>query len=136
MKLPRARHKMDALPCSAIVYRAMARRKWIDKSDKLHHVLPAAFMLRPAPKDPQGLSVDMESPRSCHRTLKECFGVVSLHVGRVRDLGLDVVVDESPHANVTGLPREAENRTESEHLASLLARQARIVPPDQYLDSA
>ena len=125
---------MNALSCSAIVYRAMARRKWID--GQLHQVLPAAFKLRSAPKDPQGLSVDTESPRSCHKTLRECFGVVSLHVGRVRDQGLDVVVDESPHANVTGLPREAENRTESERLASLLSRQARIVPPDRYLDSA
>jgi len=126
---------METLPCSAIVYRAISRRKgWIDWEAR--RVQPAAFISRPPPTDEDGLSVDIQSPRSCHETLNKCHGVVSLHVGRVRDLGLDIVVDDSPHANITGLPRQEDDRTEAEHLASLLARQARIVPPDQYLDSA
>ncbi|NLF06812.1 MAG: hypothetical protein GX594_02380 [Pirellulaceae bacterium] len=95
--------------------------------------MPAAFMLR---TQEQGLSVDIASPRSCHATLRECFGVASLFVGRIRDLGmgLDVVVDEAPHANVVGLPRQTEDRTLSERIASQLARQARLVPRDKYLD--
>ena len=80
--------------------------------------------------------MDIQSPRSCHEVLNKCHGVVSLHVGRVRDLQLDIVVDESPHANIAGLPRQEDDRTKVERLASLLAQQARIVPPDQYLDSA
>lgn len=124
---------METLPCSAIVYRAMSRRRWIDR--ETHRVLPVAFIRRPPPADKSGLSVDIESPRSCHRILKTCYGVVSLHVGRVRDLQLDVVVAGSSHANITGLPREEDDRTKVERLASLLAQQARIVPPDQYLNS-
>lgn len=125
---------METLACSAIVYRAMSRKKWVDW-DK-HQIQPAAFFRRPPPADESGLSVDIQSPRSCHQTLKKCHGVVSLHVGRVRDLRLDVVVDASPHANITGLPSQEDDRTEAEHLANLLAQQARIVPADQYLDSA
>jgi hypothetical protein len=64
--------------------------------------------------------------------LKRCYGVVSLHVGRVRDLGLDVVVDEAPHANITGLPRQTDDVLRAERLASQLAKQARLVPPEQY----
>ena len=112
----------------------MSRKGWIDW-DK-HQIQPVAFFRRLPPRDEVGLSVDVQSPRSCHEILNKCHGVVSLHVGRVRDLRLDIVVDGSPHANITGLPRQEDDRTEAEHLASLLARQARIVPPDQYLDSA
>ena len=124
---------METLPCSAIVYRAMSRKAWIDR--EAHRILPAAFIPRPPPADESGLSVNIQSPRSCHETLRKCHGVASLHVGRVRDLRLDIVVDGSPHANITGLPRQEDDRTEAEHLASLLAQQARIVPPDEYLDS-
>lgn len=125
---------MEALPCSAVVYRAMSRKDWIDQT--AHRVLPGAFFRRPPAADGSGLSVDVESPSSCHKSLNKCHGVVSLHVGRVRNLRLEVVVDESPHANITGVPRQQDDRDEAEHLASELAKQARIVPPDQYLDSA
>ena len=124
---------MEALLCSAIVYRAMSRKGWIDR--ETHCILPAAFIRRPPPKDETGLSVNIQSSRSCHETLRDCHGVASLHVGRVRDLRLNIVVDASPHADITGLPRKDDDRTEAEHLASLLARQSLIVPPDQYLDS-
>lgn len=112
----------------------MSRKGWIDRERRC--VLPAAFIRRPPPKDDSGLSVDVESPRSCHDTLNKCHGVASLHVGRVRDLALDVIVDAPPHANIAGLPRQEDDRTEAERLASQLAKQARIVPPDRYLDSA
>ncbi|NLE40078.1 MAG: hypothetical protein GX621_18840 [Pirellulaceae bacterium] len=125
---------MESLPCSAIVYRAMSRRHWIDCES--NSVLPAAFFRRPAPKDDDGLSVDICSPRSCRKTLRDCHGVASLHVGRVRDLGLDVVVDHSPHASIAGLPRQEDDRTKAERMASLLARQARLVPSEEYADPA
>jgi hypothetical protein len=121
---------MEDLPCSTIVYRAMARKNWIDCT--ANRVLPAAFIRRPPPKDDDGLSVDVQSAGSCRAALNTCYGVVSLHVGRVRDLRLDVVVDALPHANIVGLPRQTDDRTEAERLASELARQARIVPPEQY----
>jgi hypothetical protein len=111
----------------------MSRKDWIDaRAEAEYHVLPSAFKLRPAPKDEAGLSVDVKSARSCHESLNKCHGVASLHTGRVRDLGLNVIVDAFPHGNITGLPREAQDRTEAERFASLLAKQARIVPPEGY----
>jgi len=112
----------------------MSRKGWIDCDNQ--RVQPAAFFRRPAPRDEEGLSVDTNSARSCHQTLNKCHGVVSLHVGRVRDLSLDVVADAPTHANIDGLPRREDNPAEAERLASRLAKQARIVPPDQYLESA
>jgi hypothetical protein len=116
---------MEALACSTIVFRAMARKNWVDKTTQ--RVLPAAFRRRPSPVDDDGLSVNTESAASCAAALRECFGVASLHVGSIRDLGLDVVVDAAPHANITSMPRDTDDRTEAERLASLLARQARLV---------
>jgi hypothetical protein len=98
----------------------------------MNGILPAAFFRRDSPHDDDGLSVNIESPRSCAATLKNCH-VASLHVGRIRDLGLDVVIDDPPHANITGLPRISEDRTRAERLASQLAKQARFIPPEQYL---
>jgi hypothetical protein len=105
----------------------MARRKWIDPETQ--QVLPAAFIRRPEPKDEDGLSVDIESPISCAASLRDCFGVASLHVGRIRGLGLDVEVDSPPHANIVGVPREMEDVERMEWLASQLAKQSRLVPP-------
>lgn len=120
---------MQTLPCSAIVYRAMLRKKWIDPISGT--VLPAAFMRRPPPQDEDGLSVDIVSPASCASPFKQCYGVGSLHVGKVRDLGLDVQVDAAPHANITELPRKEEDAARAEWLASQLAKQARLIPPEQ-----
>ena|SRR5687768_9352064 len=89
---------MDELPCSAIVFRALTRKSWIDKSTQ--RVLPAAFMRRPSPQDEDGLSVNIESAASSTAPFRESFGAVSLHVGRLRDLGLHVVIDAAPHANL------------------------------------
>lgn len=116
----------EPLPCPTIVYRAMARKNWIDKTAK--RVLPAAYFRRPPPKDEDGLSVDISSPQSCSSALRNCYGVASLHVGRVRDIGLDVVVDDAPHAAITGLPRREDDPARAERLASLLSRQSRLLP--------
>lgn len=122
---------MEVLDCSAIVYRAILRKNWVDQTT--HSVMPAAFFRRPAPQDNDGLSVNIESPNSCMAALNKVFGVVSLHVGRVRNIGLDVVVDETPHANITGLSRTTDDQVQAERMASQLARQARLValPPER-----
>ena len=121
---------MEPLPCGTIVYRAMARKNWIDKTSS--RVLPTAYFRRPPPKDDDGLSVDVSSPQSCASALSDCFGVASLHVGRVRDIRLDVVVDEEPHANIVGVPRRDDNREQAERLASLLAKQSRLLPSEPH----
>ncbi len=125
---------MEPIACEAIVYRAMSRKDWIDP--KTQCVLSLAFVRRPPPKDNDGLSVDVDSPRSCASVLSKCHGVASLHVGRIRVLGVDVVVDEAPHANITGVPRKADDLAKAEWLAGQLAKQARLIPPDQYATQA
>jgi hypothetical protein len=116
---------MAPLACATIVFRAMARKAWVDQAAQT--VLPAAFIRRPPPRDAGGLSVNIDSPESCAAALHRCYGVATLHVGRMRDLALDVEVDAAPHANITGIPRDIDDRTRAEHLASRLARQARLI---------
>lgn len=116
---------MDALPCSAIAYRAL-RKKWADPVTK--QVSVNAFLRRP---NEDGLSVDLLSAASCVTVLTTKCGAASLHVGRVRDLALDVVVDDHPHANLLGLPRPEDDLVRAEYLANQLAKQARFIPLDQ-----
>lgn len=118
----------EPLPCSKIVYRAI-RPRWVDAAT--NEVLPAAFERRQAPNDDDGLSVDVLSAQSCATALSKCK-VASLHVGRVRNAGLDVVVDDFPHANITGVPRADEDAALAARLSVELARQARLVPPEHY----
>jgi hypothetical protein len=108
---------MEPLACSTIVYRAMSRKKWVDKSTEPATVLPAAFIRRPPPADVDGLSVDSLSAESCISPLRESFGAASLHVGRIRGLGLDVVIDHAPHANIVGIPLQSEDLAKVERLA-------------------
>jgi hypothetical protein len=48
-------------------------------------------------------------------------------VGRIRDLGLDVVPDSPDHAYITGLPLQDDDPLNAERLARLLAGQARLL---------
>jgi len=119
---------VEPLPCNTIVYRAI-RPKWVDP--ETNEVLPAAFVKRPSPDDDDGLSVDVLSAQSCATALKKCK-VASLHVGRVRDAGLDITVDDYPHANITNVPRAVDDETAAARLSVALARQARLIPPERY----
>jgi hypothetical protein len=121
--------EFEPLSCSSIIYRALLRKGWIDQDTR--RVKADAYFLRDSEA---GLSVNIAqvcSPERCAKPFKNCFGVASLHVGRVRDLGLDVVRDSRIHANITGLPHRADELAEAERLAGLLAKQSRIVwlPP-------
>jgi hypothetical protein len=112
--------QVPALECTDIVLRALRASSWVDN---LHE----AFLLRAGERD-TGISVSYNcSPDVCRNTLQKSYGVVSLHVGKVRTLGLDVVPDELSHANITGLPSKEDNPAEAEHVANLLAKQARFV---------
>lgn len=81
-------------------------------------------------KEEKGLSVNIAavcSPQECANRFSKCNAVISLHVGTVRDLGLDVVQDKQNHANITGIPYREDDLAEAERLASLLAKQSRII---------
>jgi hypothetical protein len=71
---------------------------------------------------------DLE-PSDAYRMLKSCYGVVSLHVGRVRDmnLSLDVVPDSEHHANIQGAPYPEDDPELAEAIASRLVGHARRV---------
>jgi hypothetical protein len=118
------KNSYEPLPCEAIVYRALLRKQWIDEDTG--RVKADAYFLRP---NEPGLSVNLASvcsPEQCAAKFRKCYGVASLHVGRVRDLGLEVEQDSPDHANITGLPYRAEDPARAERLAGLLAKRSRL----------
>src|SRR5438067_179712 len=96
------------LPCATLVYRLARSKAWIDKDTG--EFLPAAFELRP---DETGLSVEIDDGRALEEIIASVpirsHGAVTLHVGRVRDIGLDVIPDSQTHAEITRLPQVAED---------------------------
>jgi hypothetical protein len=124
------RHKtsdFSPLSCDTIVYRALIKRKWINEDTQ--EVLPAAFYLR-KDRNEVGVSVNiaaMCSPKECVSGFKGCNAVASLHVGRVRDLGLDVIQDKPNHAEIIKLAYREDDLPSAERLAGLLAKQSRII---------
>jgi hypothetical protein len=80
------------------------------------------------------LSVDFNVavPDGCATGLTGKKAIVSLHVGRVRDVPpLDVVPDEPTHANIINVPfyssLSLDERQLAEQLATKLVEQARTV---------
>ncbi len=118
--------KFAPLPSDAIVYRALIKKRWVNEDTS--EVLPDAFFLR-KDKCETGVSVNIAavcSPEDCAARFK-CKFVASLQVETVRDLGLDVVQDKPNHANINGLPYRDDDLAEALRLASLLARQSKII---------
>jgi hypothetical protein len=117
MSPPEHESIFPALPCNTIVYRALTRSSWINKRTK--GATSAAFIKRPhlPDKDPdrQGLSTFIAancSLQQVYSMFSSCFGVVTLHVGRLRDIGLDICQDTPIHANITGLPYKEGKRSQ------------------------
>jgi hypothetical protein len=107
---------LPVLDCSVIVLRILRNSGWTKD-------LSLAFLLRPEEIE-SGLSVNWNTTvEEARNGFKKCYGALSLHVGRVRNLNLDVVPDEPRHALIKGLPHD--NVKEAERIASLLAQQAR-----------
>lgn len=114
------------LPCGSIVYRA-ARKRWVQQVEGVDVILSDAFLLRPGEN---GLSVclsDTVTPQQCANRLSGCKSVLSLHVGRIRNIGLDVIADTPEHAEIRGLPDSKTNPADAERFAGLVAQQARVV---------
>ena len=113
-----------------IVLRGLIRSTHIDR--KHQSILAGAFMLRTFQDGTKEefLSVSFDcSPEECASGFKKCHGVASLHVGPIRDLGLDVIPDERHHASIVGLPHKDDDAAEAEYLAGKLQRQATLVWP-------
>jgi hypothetical protein len=118
----------DPLPCQTIVFRALRSKSWIDEAN--HRATADAFRRRSRENggDDDGLSVNLRSIEACRAALKKCQGVVSLHVGRVRDIGLEVRSDpeDADHALIVGLPYPEDDPDTLETLAEALAEQSRL----------
>lgn len=115
----------EPLDCRSIVRRLAARKGFLSADN---HFLPEAFIRRPT--DHEGLSVFIAATCSLDRArshLKTCYGVATLHVGRIRDAdpALDVVRDSEIHADIVGMPLPTEDEARAYYLASVLAEQAR-----------
>jgi len=118
---------LEPLPDRAIVYRALLRKQWIDENTG--RVSLNAYYLRKK-KNEMGLSVRIASvctPSECADRFRNCYGVVSLQVGSIRELGLDVVLDSQSHGQIVGLPYREDDRTTADRLADSLASLSQIV---------
>ena len=115
----------EPLPDDAIVYRSLLRKQWINEDTG--RVKADAYFLR---VNERGLSVNLASmcsPKQCASFFRKCYGVASLEVEGIRNVGLDVEQDSVNHANIVGLPYREDNLAEAERLAGLLAKQSQIV---------
>ncbi len=115
----------DPLSDNAIVYRALLRKQWIDEDTG--KVKADAYFLR---VNELGLSVNLASvcsPIQCAELFRKCYGIASLEIARVREIGLDVEQDSLNHANIRGLPYREDNLAETERFAGLLAKQSQAV---------
>jgi len=116
---------LSPIPCGEILYRLLTKASWLPQDGG---VAAAAFYRR---SDEDGISVFIASacPLEEARTLlARVKGIATLHTGRIRDLGLDVVPDpeDRRHAEIVGVPLSDEDLDGANYFADLLAEQARI----------
>jgi hypothetical protein len=114
--------EFEELPDNAVVYRAL-RKGWIDRDRSI--VKSDAYYLRQRINE-QGISVNFSIEQSL-KALKNCEGVASINVGKIREIGLNVVRDSLSHGSIIGLPYREDNRSTADELALLLSRQSRIL---------
>jgi len=118
----------ESLPCPTILFRALRSAGW--RSQATGEVLTVAFLLRP---NEDGLSVGLTF-RSAVTGLRKHHGCVTLHSGRVRDIGLVPLSlplpDNADHAAILGLPKPDEDPVRAEDFARKLCEQARNVASD------
>lgn len=91
------------LDCSTIIFRTITRAADLGPDDR---PLASAFMRRA--NDDDGLSVDynVEVPDGCAPQLTGKRAIFSLHVGKLRDLEVEVVPDTENHALIRVPPHE------------------------------
>lgn len=111
------------LPDEIIVYRAIRSKTWFHPDTG--EVLDLAFYLRP---NEIGVSVNYNcEAEEATRTLRTCFGVVSLEVGAIHraDERLETVDVPMPgtldHAEIRGMPHKEEDEDLAKYFADRLA---------------
>ncbi len=111
----------DNLEDDVIVFRVIRYSWFEEETDELKDI---AFIRRP--NDTAGLSVN-NTQSNASESLHNPNAVVSLLVESVRALDLDIIPTNTTHANITGLPSDAEINAsrESKRIAQRLAGQLR-----------
>lgn len=124
----------ETIQCDEILFRAILKKKHLSDGK----VEAEAFLLRA--QDAGKLSTyrkKMVTLADCRASFKSCVGVVTLHVGRVRESGrdknltIDVIGDalsEDPipgHASIVNLPEPETDPILAEWIASQLRDQSR-----------
>lgn len=118
--------QLEPYLCEQIVYRAQLYKDWVSKSGKVRK--QAFFRMN---KDEHGISVS-STAASCGEGLDDpIHGKITLHVGRVRTLGLDVIPDTPAHANIQEVPTRAQDDTLARTIAEDLADMARPYHEEQ-----
>ena len=117
---------LSPLPSGSFVYRALGSAKCINKDTS--EILPQTFLRRQA--DANGLSV-ATSPERSIRDLTSWHGIVRLHVGLIRGVGLEVVLDSPDHGNIDhSIPYASTDLSgKAESIAGDLARISTLVAP-------
>lgn len=115
-----------AIQCNAILYRLLTKSLWIDLDGG---IALDAFYRR---ADEEGISVFVAAMCSLDEAksmLNRVKGIATLHAGRVRAIGLEVVPDpdDEQHAEIMGLPLRDDDEGLATYFADLLAEQARLV---------
>jgi hypothetical protein len=121
------------LPCPEIILRAIVKARWIDEDTG--EIKADAFIRDPA-RDADGLSVNIGRLTGLEvwlSSFKASYGTDSLHTGRVRALGIDVVqtaedmTSDPAHALIVGIPSQEEDALAAERTASSLRNMPRSV---------
>ena len=122
------------------MYRTIRRKDWFDPDDDSHVKSEAFMRRRPGvkrdgtndPGDDDGLSVYDSfriSSRACIESELSCYGIVTLHAGRIRNLGLRVIRDPNDNRKllIPDMPLANPGNAEQEALLDAVAYTARIV---------
>jgi hypothetical protein len=122
-------HPLPELACETVLFHAIIYENHLNK-DGSHK--PQTFIRR-READLNGLSVNT-SIRGCEQGLtRGIFGVRTVHIGTLRDLGFDVFMDSPDHGNIRFAdgrltPRRQDNEQGANDTAELLLGCTRPVP--------
>jgi hypothetical protein len=111
-------------PCNTILFRAVPYDNLLRK-DGTHK---DAVFFRRNTTDPNGLSITTTISACKAQFDLPIFGVRSLHVGRLRNHGLEVFPSSATHANIRYVPTRSEDEIAARDMAAALIAMSRSVP--------
>ena len=114
--------------CSTILFRAIPYDNLVRKNGEHRE----GVFIRRSASDPHGLSVATTIQACKDLFARPNFGVRSLHVGRLRDYGLEIFPTAPEHGNIrhsdgTNIPTRLENEIDAKNIASDLMEMSRPI---------